>query len=88
MAFRFGAVLDDRRPMIVGILGSGAVGCVVGAALASAGHDVWLLHRRAEVAETLRRDGVRMERDGQLLVEPVRASVRRGWAGSICSSCW
>jgi 2-dehydropantoate 2-reductase len=48
----------------VAIVGPGALGCLFGGLLALAGNDVRLLARRADQAESLRRDGVTIERDG------------------------
>jgi 2-dehydropantoate 2-reductase len=45
----------------VAVIGAGGVGSVFGGLLAAAGHDVWLVHRRAEVVDTLRRDGLQLE---------------------------
>jgi 2-dehydropantoate 2-reductase len=45
----------------VAVVGAGGVGSVFGGRLAAAGHDVWLVHRRREVVEALRRDGLLFE---------------------------
>jgi 2-dehydropantoate 2-reductase len=45
----------------VAVVGAGGVGSVFGGRLAAAGHDVWLVHRRREVIDALRRDGLRLE---------------------------
>src|SRR5579859_4721195 len=47
--------------MKVAVVGAGGVGSVFGGRLAAAGHDVWLVHRRREVVEALRRDGLQLE---------------------------
>lgn len=47
--------------MKVAVVGAGGIGSVFGGRLAAAGHDVWLVHRRAEVVEALRRDGLRLD---------------------------
>ena len=47
--------------MKVAVVGAGGVGSVFGGRLAAAGHGVWLVHRRREVVEALRRDGLRLE---------------------------
>ena len=62
--------LDDR--LRIGIIGPGAMGCLFGSLLALNGHEVWMLCRRADLAELLERQGIVLERDG---VER-RASVR------------
>jgi len=48
----------------VAVVGAGGVGRVFGGRLAAAGHEVWLVHRRREVVEALRRDGLRLESPG------------------------
>src|SRR5579859_7065665 len=47
--------------MKAAVVGAGGVGSLFGGRLAAAGHDVWLVHRRPEVVEALRRDGLRLE---------------------------
>jgi len=47
--------------MRVAVVGAGGIGSVFGGRLAAGGHDVWLVHRRREVVEALRRDGLRLE---------------------------
>src|SRR5713101_3628909 len=47
--------------MKVAVIGAGGIGSAFGGRLAAAGHDVWLVHRRREVVEALRRDGLRLE---------------------------
>jgi 2-dehydropantoate 2-reductase len=46
--------------MRIGILGAGAVGCVVGGLLTKAGHDVTLMDQWPEHVETLKRQGLRL----------------------------
>jgi 2-dehydropantoate 2-reductase len=43
------------------VVGAGSVGSVFGGRLAVAGHDVWLVHRRREVVNALRRTGLRLD---------------------------
>src|SRR5712671_4929719 len=47
--------------MKVAVVGAGGIGSVFGGRLAAAGHEVWLVHRRREVVDALRRDGLRLE---------------------------
>jgi 2-dehydropantoate 2-reductase len=47
--------------MRVAIVGAGGIGCVFGGRLAAAGHQVWLVHRRRDVVDALRRDGLRLD---------------------------
>ena len=44
----------------IGIIGAGAVGCVVGGLLTKAGHDVTLIDQWPEHVETMKRDGLRL----------------------------
>jgi 2-dehydropantoate 2-reductase len=48
----------------VAVVGAGGVGSLFGGRLAAAGHDVWLVHRRGEVVDALRREGLRLESAG------------------------
>src|SRR5712691_6898790 len=55
--------------MKVAVVGAGGIGSVFGGRLAAAGHEVWLVHRRREVVEALRRDGLRLDRaDGEEVI--------------------
>jgi 2-dehydropantoate 2-reductase len=45
----------------VAVVGAGGIGSVFGGRLAASGHTVWLIHRRRDVVETLRRDGLRLQ---------------------------
>lgn len=47
--------------MKIAILGAGALGCAIGAALTEAGHETWLLNRSAAHVEAMRRDGLRVD---------------------------
>jgi 2-dehydropantoate 2-reductase len=67
------APLDQR--LRVGIIGPGAMGCLFGALLGGAGHEVWLLCRQADQAELLERQGLLLERDGVERRVAVRATA-------------
>jgi 2-dehydropantoate 2-reductase len=59
----------------VAVIGAGGIGSVFGGLLRDAGHDVWLVHRRAEVVNALRRDGLHLQTpDGDRYVR-VRATA-------------
>jgi 2-dehydropantoate 2-reductase len=60
--------------MKVGIVGAGAIGLTLGAALAPV-HDVVVLARRAEVAALLERDGIALVAGGATRSVPVRATT-------------
>lgn len=61
--------------MKIAILGAGALGCAIGAALTEAGHETWLLNRSAAHVEAMRRDGLRVDDDGGSRQIPVRATT-------------
>ena len=46
--------------MRIGVVGAGAIGCVVGGLLTRAGHDVALIDQWPEHVETLKRQGLRL----------------------------
>ncbi len=50
--------------MNIAVIGAGALGCLFGGRLASAGHDVWLLHRREQTASTLSTAGITIHQSG------------------------
>jgi 2-dehydropantoate 2-reductase len=61
--------------MRVAVVGAGGVGSVFGGRLAVAGHEVWLVHRRQQVVDSLLRDGLQLESpNGQLERIPVLAT--------------
>ena len=49
--------------MTIAILGAGALGCTIGAALTEAGHDAWLIGRPGPHVDALRTDGLRVDDD-------------------------
>jgi 2-dehydropantoate 2-reductase len=60
-----------------GIVGAGAIGCLFGARLRLAGHDVMLIHRDLSVVRSIQKNGVRLEEsDGEL--KRVRVRVLKG----------
>lgn len=62
--------------MKVAIIGAGALGTLYGGLLAADGHDVWLLHHRADAAATIDEEGVVIEGvDGETRRVVVRATV-------------
>lgn len=46
------------KPLKIGVVGPGAIGCLFGGMLSRAGHEVWLVDRRPERASVLDRRGV------------------------------
>lgn len=50
--------------MKIAILGAGALGCTIGAALTEAGYDTWLLNRSRVHVDAMRRDGLLVEAGG------------------------
>src|SRR5262245_4156456 len=59
--------------MRIGIIGAGAIGCVVGGLLARAGEDVTLVDQWPEHVETMRAKGLRLSGTCGDHVVPVRA---------------
>jgi 2-dehydropantoate 2-reductase len=53
--------ISRRRQLKIAMLGAGALGCAIGAALTEAGHDTWLLNRDAAHVDAMRRHGLRVE---------------------------
>ena len=48
--------------MKVAVVGAGGIGSLFGGRLAADGHTVWLVHRRPEHVDALRRDGLQLDR--------------------------
>ncbi|HEV2120102.1 MAG TPA: ketopantoate reductase family protein [Candidatus Bathyarchaeia archaeon] len=63
--------------MHFGIVGAGAIGCLFGARLRMAGHDVTLVHHDPVVVRAIKRNGIRLQDLDRTLTE-VRVSVRKG----------
>ena len=59
--------------MRIGIIGAGAIGCVVGGLLTRAGHDVTLADQWPEHVQAMQRDGLRLSGTCGELVVPVKA---------------
>jgi 2-dehydropantoate 2-reductase len=60
-----------------GIVGAGAIGCLFGARLSLAGHDVTLIHRDRAIVREIQKKGVRLrEVDGSF--KRVRVATRKG----------
>lgn len=60
--------------MKVCILGAGALGCSIGAALAQGGSDVWLINRWAEHVDAINERGLRVREGGEERTVRVRAA--------------
>ncbi|MFT4227498.1 ketopantoate reductase family protein, partial [Micropruina sp.] len=61
--------------MTTAILGAGALGCTIGAALTEAGHDTWLIGRPGAHVDALRTDGLRVDDDTGSRTIAVRATA-------------
>jgi 2-dehydropantoate 2-reductase len=61
--------------MRIAVVGAGGVGSVFGGKLAAAGHEVWLVHRRAEVVDALRAGGLRLDTPDASQQVGVRATL-------------
>jgi len=57
------------------IIGAGAMGSLFGGLLTEAGADVWLLDIWQEHVDTLQRDGLSIEREGQTRRIPINAAI-------------
>lgn len=69
--------------MRVAVIGAGAVGGVLGARLAAAGHDVWFVVRPA-TAELLARGGIRLDScDGDLHLPEVQVTTEAASLGAV-----
>jgi 2-dehydropantoate 2-reductase len=61
----------------IGIVGAGAIGCLFGARLRLAGHDVTLIHRDPSVVRAIQKNGVGLQEfDGKF--KRVRVTVQKG----------
>ena len=66
------------------VIGAGGVGSVFGGRLAASGHQVWLVHRRPEMVDALRRNGLRLDGpDGTSEQVAVHATDRTQTIGSV-----
>ncbi|MDN4587701.1 2-dehydropantoate 2-reductase [Xenophilus aerolatus] len=69
--------------MKIAILGAGALGCAIGAALTEAGHETWLLNRSAAHVEAMRRDGLRVDDAAGTRHVAVKAATAAADAGVV-----
>ena len=69
--------------MKIAILGAGALGCAIGAALTEAGHETWLLNRSAAHVEAMRRDGLRVDDAAGTRRVAVKAATGAADAGVV-----
>ncbi|RKE26111.1 ketopantoate reductase [Paraburkholderia sp. BL23I1N1] len=69
--------------MKIAILGAGALGCAIGAALTEAGNDVWLLNRSAAHIQAMARNGLRVDDGGGSRHVQVRTATRAAEAGAV-----
>ena len=60
--------------MKIAVLGAGALGCAMGSCLSEAGHEVWLINRRADHVQAMNRHGLTMRIAGADRQIPVRAA--------------
>ncbi|TDG06524.1 ketopantoate reductase family protein [Paraburkholderia guartelaensis] len=68
--------------MKIAILGAGALGCAIGAALTEGGHETWLLDRSPVHVETMRRDGLLVDDDNGTRRIAVRAATQASEIGA------
>jgi 2-dehydropantoate 2-reductase len=52
---------DKETPLKIAILGAGALGCAIGAALTEGGHETWLISRSPAHVNAMRGEGLRVD---------------------------
>jgi len=70
-----------EMPLKIAILGAGALGCAIGAALTEVGHETWLLNRSATHVDAMRRDGLQVDDAGGTRRVRVQATTQAAEAG-------
>ena len=73
----------EETTVKIAILGAGALGCAIGAALTEDGNEVWLLNRSAAHVEAMRRDGLQVDDANGSRRVKVRATTRAVEAGAV-----
>lgn len=69
--------------MKIAILGAGALGCAIGAALTEGGHETWLLDRSAVHVEAMRSEGLRVDDASGSRRVTVRAATEAADIGAV-----
>ncbi|MEX3933786.1 ketopantoate reductase family protein [Paraburkholderia phymatum] len=69
--------------MKIAILGAGALGCAIGAALTEGGHETWLLDRSPAHVEAMRRNGLQVDDDAGSRRVTVRAATEAAEIGAV-----
>lgn len=69
--------------MKIAILGAGALGCAIGAALTEGGHETWLLNRSPDHVDAMRREGLLVEDERGARRVMVRATTQAAEAGPV-----
>jgi 2-dehydropantoate 2-reductase len=67
----------------IAILGAGALGCAIGAALTEGGHETWLLNRSPSHVDAMRRDGLLVDDERGSRRVMVRATTQAAEAGPV-----
>ncbi|WP_206955897.1 ketopantoate reductase family protein [Trinickia acidisoli] len=67
--------------MKIAILGTGALGCAIGATLTEGGHETWLIDRSATHVDAMCRDGLRVDGAGNSTYVSVRATTQASEVG-------
>ncbi len=83
-----GAGVSAQQPLVpsrqrIGIVGPGAMGCLFGALLAEAGHEVWLIDHRPDRVLALSRNGITIEETGKSRTVPVKATAEPSTIGTV-----
>jgi 2-dehydropantoate 2-reductase len=72
-----------ETPLKIAILGAGALGCAIGAALTEAGNETWLLNRDARHVDAMRRHGLTVDDANGTRSIAVRATTQAHEAGPV-----
>jgi 2-dehydropantoate 2-reductase len=67
----------------IAILGAGALGCAIGAALTGAGHETWLINRSRAHVEAMQRGGLRVDDAAGTRSMAVKAAMAAADAGVV-----
>jgi 2-dehydropantoate 2-reductase len=65
---------NKESDLKIAVLGAGALGCAMGSCLSEAGHEVWLINRRADHVEAMNRQGLTVRVHGVDRPMPVKAA--------------
>ena len=73
----------EGEPLKICVLGAGALGCAIGAALSEGGSDVWLLNRSKAHVDAMKAGGLTVVTAGRERRVPVQAATEAGSVGPV-----